>query len=513
MWAAKSCRRVTLCGSSSRIELDMSRSCNFRRLLRPRRRSSCSIASERQQSRTRTRTRDEDDGFGGRCILPFQIRRCCLAVVILLSGFGADSVAQLAITEVMSASKPNTNTSFRGAEYWELTNFGTNDMNLHGYGFRDADPTHTAVKEPFTNLVVRAGESVIFFRPDDSITTISQFRSWWGTGKLPADLQIRLWTTFGLSGWDGDAVLLFDAVGRLVDSVQFGRARRGRSFSYSPETGLFGSFSTLRVDGAFAADLADDVGSPGTTTGPVPVQILQQPADQVTDAGSTATLSGLAGGMPVPRYQWFFQNVPIAGGTNALLVITNIQSQDAGSYYFRATNGWLETTSTTATLTVNTNPTPPSIISAPADQTVYEGQTAVFTVVARGLPAVAYQWQANGNNVPDGTTATLKVQNVTEALSGTRYSVRISNSLGVTNASALLTITRRPDLRFTEVMALPVNEKENRHFDWFELTNFDTNTVNLFGWRFSDDHHLSTRSLSPTYWCLSPVSQRFSRNA
>src|SRR5688572_14150208 len=80
-----------------------------------------------------------------------------LAAVVFLS-IAPSIFGQLAITEIMSA--PRTNNNFRGGDYWELTNFGTNDVSLDGYGFRDSDPEHDLVTTVFDNLVIRAGESV-----------------------------------------------------------------------------------------------------------------------------------------------------------------------------------------------------------------------------------------------------------------------------------------------------------------------------------------------------------------
>jgi hypothetical protein len=41
-------------------------------------------------------------------------------------------------------------------------------------------------------------------------------------------------------------------------------------------------------------------------------------------------------------------------------------------------------------------------------------------------------------------------------------------------------------------MPSPTDEENNRHFDWFEVTNFGTNSVNLFGWRFADEPSLAS---------------------
>ena len=398
--------------------------------------------------------------------------------------------AQLAITEVMPVTRTNMNTGFRGAEYWEITNFGTNATNLHGFGFRDSNPDRSLVKYPFTNLVVQPGESVVIFRIQDnkqSVTNAAQFREWWGTN-VPANLQCRAWNNSpGLSGWDGDEVNLCDAAGKLVDRVQFARARLGRAFTYAAESGLFGIFSALGVDGAFAAALADDIGSPGATPGPVPLHFLQQPSDQIVDVSASASISALAAGMPQPRYQWFAKGLPISHGTNATLTLFNVQPGAAGEYYLLASNALSMATSTVVILTVNTNPSAPVIVTPPASVTVFPGQTAKFTVSARGVPVPSYQWQVEGAAIPGATAPTLSVGNAIPSLSGTHYSVLVSNAFGSTNVVAVLTVVPRPDLRFTEVMALPSEGEDNQHFDWFEVTNFGTNAVDLTGWKFSDE--------------------------
>jgi hypothetical protein len=409
----------------------------------------------------------------------------CAFLLVLLPGGNA----QLAITEVMSAPWANSTTGFRGPEYWELTNFGTNDIDLNEYSFRDGVPTRPLVKDPFTNLVIHAGESIIFFRVADSkesVTNVSQFRAWWGEAVLPVNLQCRIWKSPGLSGWDGDSVILFDRLRKVVDSVQFGRARPGRAFTYDPETGLFGLFSAAGVNGAFTAALADDVGSPGTTTGAVPVRFQQQPADQSLDAGMTVTFSAFAVGLPRPQYQWYAANAPLVNATGPNLVLPNVEAFMAGPFQVFATNASSTATSMVAILTVNTNPTSPLVLIPPMDTTVFDRQTAVFHVFARGLPAPSYQWQSNGVDIPGAVAPQLELPNVDPASSGRRFSVRVWNTLGSTNLSALLTVTRRPDLRFTEVMALPSDEEGNRHFDWFEVTNYETNAIDLTGWRFSD---------------------------
>lgn len=416
----------------------------------------------------------------GLMLFPLSRWPLAFALICALISSAAPAGAQLAITEVMSSA-------LGGPDYWELANFGTNEISLQGYSFRDSEPLHPRVEDPFTNLVIHPGEAIVFFEEAWEVATPDQFRAWWGEGKLPANFQCRVWSSAlpGLSGFDGDGVWLFDPLGNVVDGVRFGRARQGRAFTYDVETGMFGVLSVCGVNGAFAAETTGDVGSPGTTTGPVPVRIMREPLDQAADMGASVTLTVAASGLPHPRFQWFARGEPIEGGNNATLVLSNVQPSEAGAYYVWITNGLSEAVSRAAMVTVNTNPRPPVVICPPKDATVFSYQDAVFTVVAGGFPAPHYQWRSDEGDIEGAVQPALVVEHAYSSQSGTRYSVRIWNELGETNVSASLTVAPRPDLRFTEVMALPANAEERRHFDWFELTNFDTNAVDLLGWRFA----------------------------
>jgi hypothetical protein len=68
--------------------------------------------------------------------------------------------------------------------------------------------------------------------------------------------------------------------------------------------------------------------------------------------GNTASLGATVGGAPAPALQWFHGSTPVPNGTNSVLIITNAQPADAGSYSLFATNSLGSITSATATLTV-----------------------------------------------------------------------------------------------------------------------------------------------------------------
>ncbi len=425
--------------------------------------------------------------FGARTIL--------LPQLVLIPGLFSPSVgAQLAITEVM-ASAANTRDGApvtQNSDYWELTNFGADPVDLTGYKFSDDAGPSAARTEPFVGLVLRPGQSAVFVRSDINDTEES-FRAWWGE-QVPADTPIRFYPSPGFSS-NGDAVMLWDANDRLVDEVRYGPATRGRSFAYDPATGLFPHLSTNGLYGAWRAVTADDDGSPGIHAGPVPLRFALEPEDASVPAGNSVTLQAAGLGLPRPRYQWFKDGVALPGATTATLTLTNAQPADSGLYTVRLDNGLESLLSRVARLTVDPAPTPPALTQGPVSLEAYEGQNPKFTVAALGNPPPTYQWQRNGVNLAEEfpylgvRTSTLTILGAQQADSGT-YTVVVSNSAGSTNASADLVVTRKPRLVITEVQSSQnTNDlgSTQGHADWWELTNLDDFTVNLRGYRFDDD--------------------------
>jgi hypothetical protein len=94
----------------------------------------------------------------------------------------------------------------------------------------------------------------------------------------------------------------------------------------------------------------------------------------------------------------------------------------------------------------------PVIVTQPESQTVTEGSSATFTVVATGSPPLAYQWRFNNQPIPGATGSTLILAKVQDAHAGV-YSVVVSNGSTVTSANASLTLNHRP------VPATPVLER------------------------------------------------------
>jgi RHS repeat-associated protein len=89
----------------------------------------------------------------------------------------------------------------------------------------------------------------------------------------------------------------------------------------------------------------------------------------------------------------------------------------------------------------------PLVVTQPRSQTVVAASDAVFSVLAYGDEPLSYQWRVNGTNLDGATTAKLVVTNVQADLSGSAYSVIVSNHLGlVTSYAAVLTVSPVDDV-------------------------------------------------------------------
>jgi hypothetical protein len=411
--------------------------------------------------------------------------------------------AQVAITEAMSSSSTNRGAQVvaGGPDFWELTNFGTNDINLTGYRFNDSQGgINQADAAPFQNLVIHGRESILFFESINGAMTVESFRAWWG---LDSTVQVVAYTNAGYgfsANPPGDGVRLWGPFAveeaDLVDSVDFGSATRGQSFTYDPITGEFGAPTTTNMLGAFRALTADDIGSPGRTASRVAIGFAQDPVSLTVNPGDTAMFSVRYRGMPRPTFQWLQNGTPIPGARSLSYTIETVQSNHVGQYQVQLSNAFEVITSAAATLTLNTYPMPPIFVVPLTELRIFADQTALFRPVTTGLPQPTFQWRIDGTNVPGATGKTLTVAGPHRA--GTnRYSVVASNPLGSATNEASLVVTERPNLHITEIMPASFSFSGPKHEDWWELTNFGTNTVDLFGYRFDDFTEVANQRQQP----------------
>lgn len=440
--------------------------------------------------------------------------------------------AQLAVTEVMSGESDKNH-----PDWFELHNYGTNDIDLTGYSFNDDGHSGFAGADTaaFSGFTIHSNETIIVAEQKSSIIDAPSFRAWWGldssvqvivlnsadpglganpivAGTERAD-SVRLWrTNLAALGSNTNGLDLNECPEYLVQRVDLG-ATTNQSLIYDPATDVFDTLSVNGVNGAFAAaTVATDIGSPGIAPAAVPAVIVQTPADQTVTVGDSVTFTNGGTALPPLVYQWYFNGTPINSQTPgvsvqhitpgltdtvsnniSVLTLTGVQSTNAGTYKVIASNG-LESFTNSAVLTVNDAPTPPTIISyAPALDSFdgYVGQTVNFSVLASGYPAPTYQWYEGGNPILNETNAAFMLALNDPSQSGV-YSVVVTNSSGGTNVSFTLNVTPVPNLVITEVESGEGTNTDNgdpsSHGDWFELSNFGNFPVNLHGFRIDDSH-------------------------
>ena len=172
------------------------------------------------------------------------------------------------------------------------------------------------------------------------------------------------------------------------------------------------------------------------------LRIVTAPQSQVVTPGSNVTFTVVAEGVLPLSFQWRVGTFNIPGARTASFAITNVQAVDEGEYQVVVTDGTGDMVTATASLTVSSAPV---IAQHPQSQTITEGNSVTFEVVAQGTPPLSYQWQYNGVNIPGARNQSFTVANVQDADAGA-YAVVVADSQGQTHSQiAILTVIDRPD--------------------------------------------------------------------
>ena len=164
--------------------------------------------------------------------------------------------------------------------------------------------------------------------------------------------------------------------------------------------------------------------------------ITQHPADQAVFENDTATFGVQAVGADPLAYQWQRDSSDIAGATGTTYTTPATTLSDNGAVFqCLVSNPGGSTLSNPATLTVSAIGAP-SITQHPADQVVFENETATFDVVAAGPGPLSYQWQRDGIDIVGATSATYTTPATTPSDNGATFQCLVSNAGGSTLSSA-----------------------------------------------------------------------------
>jgi hypothetical protein len=117
-------------------------------------------------------------------------------------------------------------------------------------------------------------------------------------------------------------------------------------------------FATVNATSSTGADSAAEVFQIIYSMQTVPPLIVTRPQGRFAFLGQIVTLTVGASGSPPLNYQWRKDGAAIPDGTNATLILTNVQVSQGGNYSVVVSNAYGTATSQAATLTVS--PTVPA---------------------------------------------------------------------------------------------------------------------------------------------------------
>lgn len=169
------------------------------------------------------------------------------------------------------------------------------------------------------------------------------------------------------------------------------------------------------------------------------------PSSQGLDVGSGTVYSVTVDAVPTATYQWKKDNVDIPGATSSSLILSNIQTGDAGSYTCAVTNTIGTVVSSPAVLAVIADA--PVFTQQPLSDTASISDNVTFECIAEGAEPMTYQWKKAGvpiggesGSATSGNPIQLTLTNVQVGDQGA-YTCEVSNAAGtVESAVAVLTI-------------------------------------------------------------------------
>ncbi len=140
----------------------------------------------------------------------------------------------------------------------------------------------------------------------------------------------------------------------------------------------------------------------------LPPTIYAQPTNQTASLGGSATFGVGAGGSPNLTYQWSVNQTNIAGATNAILTVTNVQPTSGSKYAVLVTNAFGHLLSSNALLTVNpqgqvANATAlGGAVSLPINLVAEGNENSMQFSVSFNTALLAYTGVALGSNATSG---------------------------------------------------------------------------------------------------------------
>jgi len=163
------------------------------------------------------------------------------------------------------------------------------------------------------------------------------------------------------------------------------------------------------------------------TVAPSAPWIQAQPAALVLPAGSEAVFRVDARGSEPLAWQWTWNGTPLAGATNPVLRLSNVQAAAAGAYAVEVRNarGWAS--SVEAGLTVE--PSPPVAVGGEGLLLALEGNRVILRRPLIGSAPMTFQWRREGVAMANATDRNLEIAAAAREDAGS-YTLVAENALG-----------------------------------------------------------------------------------
>ena len=211
--------------------------------------------------------------------------------------------------------------------------------------------------------------------------------------------------------------------------------------------------------------------------------ILHPPVGLTAYNGRDVVLHGDAAGAQPLSYQWLLNGTNVPGATNTSLVISNVQSGNAGNYQLFVSNSVNTALSLPAPLTVISN-NALVFLSVPASQTNYQGSKVSLGVTVLGNGPLRYQWFFSVTNknyaaILGATNDTLVLDPALAVNTGNYY-VAVSNQFNfITNTPVSLRVlfarawgfqaVSNPPVNVTNAIAIATGGYQNYYGHYFAL--------------------------------------------
>jgi hypothetical protein len=190
----------------------------------------------------------------------------------------------------------------------------------------------------------------------------------------------------------------------------------------------------LSDEGASEASSNGVIVLPRYTIAALAPAMITHPRGKTALPGTTVQLTAMAVGDPPLSTSWLRNGIPIPGSTNSILVLSNLQSANAGSYSFAASNSAGSLTSRAGVVRINTSVY--AALFADDFETNSSANWSVFWGASNGIPDYSVDWAYDHSATPytfNGLTSLIPP--APNSPDGSAHGVRLSVNNNDTNGS------------------------------------------------------------------------------